>query len=72
MTTVQTPTATPRQRLTAEQRTAMGTAMAEDYNGGLSVREIGEKYGRSYGAAHKMLSEVGVTLRARGGRSKGA
>ena len=70
MTTVETPTASPRQRLSADERSIMATSMAEDYNGGMSIRLVGEKYGRSYGAAHRMLSEQGVTLRARGGRSK--
>lgn len=72
MTTAETPTATPRQRLTADDRSIMSASMAEDYNGGMSVRSCSEKYGRSYGAAHRMLSEAGVTMRARGGRSKPA
>ncbi|MFJ9207476.1 helix-turn-helix domain-containing protein [Streptomyces sp. NPDC102264] len=38
----------------------------------LSIREIGEKTGRSYGFVHRMLSEAGVVLRGRGGDRRSA
>jgi predicted transcriptional regulator len=35
------------------------------------IRAIAEQTGRSYGAIHRMLSDAGVTFRARGGATRG-
>jgi predicted transcriptional regulator len=35
------------------------------------IRAIAEQTGRSYRAIHRMLSDAGVTFRARGGATRG-
>ena len=39
--------------------------------GGSSIRDLASETGRSYGFVHRMLSEAGVTLRGRGGATRG-
>lgn len=41
------------------------------YDAGASIRALAEETGRSYGFVHRMLSESGVTLRGRGGATRG-
>ena len=36
-----------------------------------SIRALAQSTGRSYGFVHRMLSESGVTLRGRGGATRG-
>ncbi|KOT83082.1 hypothetical protein ADK47_08595 [Streptomyces rimosus subsp. rimosus] len=38
---------------------------------GASIRALAEETGRSYGFVHRVLSESGVTLRGRGGATRG-
>lgn len=73
MTTAEIVPAEHRARVVGDQREQMGAQMARVYDGeGASVREIAERFGRSYGAAHRMLAEAGVTFRPRGGSVKRA
>jgi predicted transcriptional regulator len=38
---------------------------------GASIRELAESTGRSYGFVHRLLTESGITLRGRGGATRG-
>lgn len=49
------------------ERLRVRQAMRADYEGGKTVREIAEQYERSYGTAHKLLTEAGTEMRGRGG-----
>jgi predicted Fe-S protein YdhL (DUF1289 family) len=55
-------------RVTGTDRTALMKRAAKLYGQGYSVRAVGEKLARSYGATHRLLSEAGVTFRPRGYR----
>jgi hypothetical protein len=55
-------------RVTGTDRLALMKRAAKFYGQGFSVRSIGEKLGRSYGATHRLLTEAGVTFRPRGHR----
>lgn len=59
-----------RARVVGERRSALGAQMARLYDGGASVKDVAARTGRSYGAAHRMLLEAGVTMRPRGGAHK--
>ena len=41
------------------------------YSAGESIRALAASTGRSYGFIHRILSESGVTLRGRGGATRG-
>lgn len=58
---------TPRPHLTGPDRKRAAKQAADLYDRGASVREVADRIGRSYGFAHKLLLEAGVTLRSRGG-----
>ncbi|MBK3589504.1 hypothetical protein JHN49_39970, partial [Streptomyces sp. MBT57] len=45
--------------------------LKKKYDSGASIRALAEETGRSYGFVHRMLSESGVTLRGRGGATRG-
>lgn len=68
MTSPEIVPAEPGSRVVGERRDTMKRQMATAYANGSSVREVAERFGRSYGAAHRMLREASVTLRPRGGR----
>ena len=42
----------------------------ERYEAGESIRSLASSTGRSYGFIHRILTEMGVTLRSRGGAPK--
>ncbi len=46
-------------------------SVKKKYDSGASIRALAEETGRSYGFVHRMLSESGVTLRGRGGATRG-
>ncbi len=46
-------------------------SLKKKYDSGASIRALAEETGRSYGFVHRMLSESGVTLRGRGGATRG-
>ncbi|MGW3044004.1 helix-turn-helix domain-containing protein [Kitasatospora sp. NPDC001159] len=49
------------------ERESLARDMRQMYDAGASVREIAEKYERSYGSVHRLLSMASVTFRPRGG-----
>lgn len=59
-------------RISGAQRTTLASQYAKKYTGGESIRKIAEDAGRSYGFVHNVLKESGVTLRGRGGATRGA
>jgi hypothetical protein len=59
-------------RISGAQRSTLATQYAKRYTGGESIRTIAEEAGRSYGFVHNVLKESGVTLRGRGGATRGA
>lgn len=55
------------QRVTGAARDKLAKRYAKEYRSN-SVRAIAASEGRSYGFVHRLLSEQGVTFRARGGK----
>ncbi len=58
-------------RITGGNRTKLAADLKRKYATGTSIRELAAETGRSYGFVHRMLSESGVTLRGRGGATRG-
>jgi Helix-turn-helix domain len=58
-------------RITGAQRDKLATDLKNKYEQGASIRALAEHSHRSYGFVHRVLSETGVTLRARGGATRG-
>lgn len=58
-------------RITGGDRTKLAADLKRKYATGTSIRELAADTGRSYGFVHRMLSESGVTLRGRGGATRG-
>ncbi|WP_380168189.1 helix-turn-helix domain-containing protein [Jannaschia sp. R86511] len=58
-------------RLTGAEREALATRLVAQYEQGASIRSLAEDTGRSYGFVHRVLSESDVTLRGRGGATRG-
>lgn len=58
-------------RLTGAERDALASKLVSGYEGGASIRALAESTGRSYGFVHRVLSESAVTLRGRGGATRG-
>jgi hypothetical protein len=58
-------------RITGPDRTKLAGDLKKSYEKGISIRELADKHGRSYGFVHRVLSESGVTLRGRGGATRG-
>ena len=59
-------------RITGEGRQDLASSLVERYNRGESIRSMAEDIGRSYGFVHGVLSEAGVSMRTRGGATRGA
>ncbi|MGZ4620081.1 MAG: helix-turn-helix domain-containing protein [Frankiaceae bacterium] len=57
-------------RLTGEERSSVGKQMREQYDQGMSIRQIASKYGRSIGGTRRLLEENGVVYRGRGGANR--
>jgi predicted transcriptional regulator len=57
-------------RVTGPDRSKLATSLAGRYEAGESIRSLAAGTGRSYGFIHRILTEMGVTLRSRGGASK--
>jgi hypothetical protein len=57
-------------RVTGADRTRLATDLARRYGAGESIRSLASSTGRSYGFIHRILTEIGVTLRSRGGAPK--
>ena len=58
-------------RITGGDRSKLAADLKRKYATGTSIRELAAETGRSYGFVHRMLSESGVTLRGRGGATRG-
>jgi hypothetical protein len=58
-------------RITGGERNKLAADLKRRYAGGSSIRDLASETGRSYGFVHRMLSEAGVTLRGRGGATRG-
>ncbi|MFG3013951.1 helix-turn-helix domain-containing protein [Streptomyces cinerochromogenes] len=55
------------QWITGSARKELAEAFTKEYREGRTIRAIAEAHGRSYGFVHRVLTEAGVPLRARGG-----
>lgn len=55
------------QRIVGTERQTLTKDLVERYSEGASIRTLATSFGRSYGFVHRVLSEAGVVLRARGG-----
>jgi transposase-like protein len=58
-------------RVTGSDRDKLAADLKRKYDSGVSIRALAEETGRSYGFVHRMLTESGVTLRGRGGATRG-
>ncbi|QKV95662.1 hypothetical protein HUT19_31195 [Streptomyces sp. NA02950] len=58
-------------RVTGAAREKLAADLKKKYDSGASIRALAEETGRSYGFVHRMLSESGVSLRGRGGATRG-
>jgi predicted transcriptional regulator len=58
-------------RITGSDRTKLASEVRKQYERGRSIRELADSHGRSYGFIHRLLSENEVTLRGRGGATRG-
>ena len=58
-------------RITGPDRNKLAADLKKQYDKGKSIRELADAHGRSYGFVHRVLSESGVTLRGRGGATRG-
>ncbi|AWS42473.1 helix-turn-helix domain-containing protein [Streptosporangium subroseum] len=58
-------------RVTGADREKLAADLKKRYSAGESIRALAASTGRSYGFIHRILSESGVTLRGRGGATRG-
>jgi hypothetical protein len=58
-------------RVTGAERNRLATDLKKRYDAGESIRSLAHATGRSYGFVHRILTETGVTLRGRGGATRG-
>jgi hypothetical protein len=58
-------------RVTGPDRNKLATDLKKRYDSGESIRALATATGRSYGFVHRILTETGVTLRGRGGATRG-
>jgi Helix-turn-helix domain len=58
-------------RVTGSDRSKLATDLRKRYDAGESIRALASATGRSYGFVHRILTETGVTLRGRGGATRG-
>jgi hypothetical protein len=58
-------------RVTGADRTKLASDLQKRYKSGESIRALAAATGRSYGFIHRILSESGVSLRGRGGATRG-
>lgn len=54
-------------RIVGPAREKLAAELEKGYRKGVSIRDLADKYGRSYGFVHRVLVEHGVQLRGRGG-----
>lgn len=58
-------------RVTGADRAKLASDLKKRYNAGESIRSLAASTGRSYGFIHRILTETGVSLRGRGGATRG-
>lgn len=58
-------------RVTGSDRTKLAADLRKRYDSGESIRSLAASTGRSYGFVHRILTENGVSLRGRGGATRG-
>ena len=58
-------------RVTGADRAKLAADLKKRYDSGESIRELAATTGRSYGFVHRILTENGVSLRGRGGATRG-
>ncbi len=58
-------------RVTGDDRTKLAFDLRKRYDAGESIRSLAASTGRSYGFIHRILTENGVSLRGRGGATRG-
>jgi hypothetical protein len=58
-------------RVTGNTRDKLAAELKRKYESGESIRALAESTGRSYGFVHRILTESGVSLRGRGGATRG-
>ncbi|HWS59074.1 MAG TPA: helix-turn-helix domain-containing protein [Actinotalea sp.] len=58
-------------RITGEGRSELAASLVERYSRGESIRSMAQDLGRSYGFVHGVLVESGVSMRSRGGATRG-
>lgn len=57
--------------ITGKDRDEWGAALKQKYeDDGATIRELAESTGRSFGFVHRMLWEVGASIRAQGGNQR--
>ena len=59
-------------RITGSARETLTADLKKQYESGASIRQLAQETGRSYGFIHRLLVEADVTLRGRGGPTRGA
>jgi hypothetical protein len=58
-------------RVTGTDRAKLASDLKKRYDAGESIRSLAASTGRSYGFVHRILTENGVSLRGRGGATRG-
>ncbi len=58
-------------RITGSDRNKLASEVKKQYEKGRSIRELADSHNRSYGFIHRLLSESEVSLRGRGGATRG-
>ncbi|MFF7976827.1 helix-turn-helix domain-containing protein [Streptomyces sp. NPDC007905] len=58
-------------RVIGAARDKLAADLGKAYESGASIRALAESTGRSYGFVHGIFTEAGVTLRGRGGATRG-
>ena len=58
-------------RVTGADRAKLAADLKKRYDSGESIRVLAATTGRSYGFVHRILTENGVSLRGRGGATRG-
>ena len=58
-------------RITGSDRNKLAIEIKKQYEKGQSIRELADSHNRSYGFIHRLLSENDVSLRGRGGATRG-
>jgi predicted transcriptional regulator len=53
------------------EREKLTNDLKKKYAAGASIRELAASTGRSYGFVHRILTDADVTLRGRGGATRG-